>query len=274
MTEETTQINPCARTEELLWASSQGELSAPDHVWLDEHLAACGDCAELASLWHELGELPAVAPDPSQRRRFHAMLAAHEANRRRRWFASEAWGAWLRPLPAALGLALLLATFGAGWWARGNRTNEQDQDKQIAALREEVHATNQLAVLSMLREQSPNDRLQGVSYTRQMRSLDPQISQALLHSLRYDPCPDVRLAALDALQSGGDTRGRINPEVARGLIEAFQDQNSPLVQVALVDSYVALRPPAARPLLQRISDDPTYNAEVRQRAAWGLSQWD
>ena len=79
-------------------------------------------------------------------------------------------GARLRPLPVALALALLLAGFGGGWWVRSNsRPAAQDSASEIAELREEVHATRQLVVLSMLRLQSANDRLQGVSYGRQSR---------------------------------------------------------------------------------------------------------
>ena len=41
-----------------------------------------------------------------------------------------------------------------------------------------------------------------------------------------------------------------------------------------MDSLLELRPPAARALLSKIRADPVYNPEVRQRAAWGLSQWN
>ena len=68
----------------------------------------------------------------------------------------------------------------------------------------------------MLRQQSANDRLAGVSYSRHLSQPDPQILQALLNSLKYDPSPDVRLAALDVLQSASG-RDQTGPEVTRGL---------------------------------------------------------
>ena len=128
-------------------------------------------------------------------------------------------------------------------------------------------------MLSMLQQQSANDRLAGVSYSNRLNTLDPQVVQALLHSPQYDPSPDVRLAALDALQHASGHTGS-EGATKRDLMEAFQYQNSPLVQIAFVDSFLELRPPEARPLLQKISNDSAYSPEARERAAWGLSHWN
>jgi HEAT repeats/Putative zinc-finger len=284
MNEEAMPVHPCARAEELLPEYWQGELNAAGRAALERHLETCADCAELAAFWGELDQLPEAKPDPFERRRFDAMLSRYQTERRP-W--REVWAAlvrtWLRPLPVALALVLVLAGFGGGWWLSGSRRPfPQDRAGEIAALQvstlkisaleEEVHATNKLVVLSMLRQQSANDRLAGVSYSRHLSQPDPQILQALLNSLKYDSSPDVRLAALDVLQSAsGDQTG---PEVTRGLVEAFPYQSSPLVEVALVDSLLELRPPAAQALLQKVSADPAYSPDVRQRAAWGLSHWN
>jgi hypothetical protein len=275
MKEQSVRDNPCARAEERLPDYWQDTLDAAERAWLDQHLKTCAECAELAALWQQLGQLPAAEPDPLQRRRFDAMLADYRsAPTRLPWLSG--WGLWLRPLPVGLALVLLLAGAGGGWWLRGAgglRDAAQEKASEIAALREEVHDTRQLVALSMLQQQSANDRLAGISYSNQLSSLDPQIRQALLHSLQYDPSPDVRLAALDALQRAGST-GQTAPAAGRGLVDAFQYQKSPLLQIALVDSFLELRPPEARALLQRVSTDLTYRPEVRQRAAWGLSRWN
>ena len=277
MNEQAVPDNSCARAEQWLSDYWQGELGSSDRAWLDQHLQTCAECAELAAFWRELGQLPEVEPDPRQRRRFDAMLAAYEATTSRLpW--SQGWRMWLRPLPLGFALVLLLAGLGGGWWLHSLSStalsgSAQDQASEIAGLREEVNDTRQLVVLSMLQQQSANDRLAGVSYSNRLSPPEPRIMQALLHSLQYDPSPDVRLAALDALQHAG-SGGKSAPAVTRGLVEAFPYQKSPLVQVALVDSLVELRPPAARELLQKVSADQAYSPEVRQRAAWGLSRWN
>ena len=274
MSKQTGSDDACARAEGCMPDYWQDELSSVDRAWLEKHLETCRECAELTAFWQELGQLPAVEADPRQRRRFDAMLTAYVGGNSKSSAPWE-WIGWLRPLPVlALVLASLLAGLGGGWWLRGNnRSPRGDQAEEVAALREEVHATNELVVLSMLRQDSANDRLEGVSFSRRIDGPDPQIEQALLHSLQSDPSADVRLAALDELQRFGNGGGS-SAAVARGLIEAFPYQKSPLLQVALVDSFLELRPPAARELLQMVSSNPAYSPEVRQRAAWGLAHWN
>jgi hypothetical protein len=270
MNQQAMPDSPCARAERQLPDYWQDELDVGDRAWIEKHLQTCAECAELAAFWRDLGQLPEAEPDPMQRLRFEAMLAANEtAPSRLPWH--QGLRMWLRPFPVGLALALLLAGLGSGWWLRA--LNGSAQAGEIVALRKEVHATSQLVVLSMLQQQSANDRLAGVSYSNRLSPTDPQIMQALLHSLQYDPSPDVRLAALDALQRAG-SGGEVAPAATRGLVEAFQYQKSPLVQVALVDSFLEVRPPEARGLLQKVSTDPAYSPEVRQRAAWGLSHWN
>jgi hypothetical protein len=273
MSRDSIPENSCALAQERMPDYWQGDISPDDRAWIEQHLATCNGCAKLCAAWRELGELPEAKADPFQRRRFDAMLAAHLADDSRR-SAFMSFVGWLHPLPAALGLTLLLAGFVGGWWVRGNsRPVAQGQDDQIALLRGEVHATDQLLVLSMLQQQSANDRLEGISYSNRLSQLNPRIVDALLRSLRYDSSPDVRLAALDVLQHAGNA-GKATQAVARGLVDSFPDQNSPLMQVALVDSFLELRPPAARELLEKVSANPAYSPEVRQRASWGLSQWN
>jgi hypothetical protein len=281
----------CAQAEELLPAYWVGDLTADDRAWVDHHLQTCPACAEVAALWNDLAALPEVEPDPLERRRFDAMLAAcgagslpsesQSAPERQVAFGPSwrgVWQFWVQPVHAAAALAILLAAGAGGWLVRGAITPSANpavvtspQSAEIAALREEVNDTRQLVVLSMLQQQSANDRLAGISYSNRV-SPDPEIVRALVHSLQNDPSPDVRLAALDALQRAGGAQG--SSAAARSLVEAFPYQNSPLVQVALVDSFLALRPPGAQQLLEKVRGDRNYSPEVQQHAGWALSRWN
>jgi hypothetical protein len=276
--------NLCEQAAALLPALWNGLLEAPerssDRLWLRAHLQECAECADMTGLWHRLAALPAAAPDPRQRQRFDQMLAAYEAGIAappasvRALHHRPAAAAWKQlfwhPLPALAALLLLAVGLGAGWWLRGGAAAapaQLDTSRQVAELRQQVQATQQLAVLSLLRQSSPSDRLQGVSYSTPLVASDPQVVEALLHSLQYDSSPDVRLAAIDAL-----ARHAAQPDIRSGLVQAFSYQKSPLVQIALVDSFAETRDQQARPLLARIAKDAAYNPEVRQRAAWVLAQ--
>jgi HEAT repeats len=89
----------------------------------------------------------------------------------------------------------------------------------------------------------------------------------LLHTLRLDPSVDVRLAALDALR-----RDARQPQVRAGLMDSLQAQQSPLVQIALIDLLVELRESDAATQLRKFQQTPDLNPAVKQRAQWGIQQ--
>ncbi len=266
-------MSACERAETLLPEFFQGDLEAPERAeerqWLRQHLAACGECAGAAEMWQRLGGLPAAAARPQQRQRFEEMLAGYQAALARPgWWERLLGGARLAWAPVAAAL-LLAAGAGLGWVARGagRAAPAAATSAQVAALQREVEATRQLAALSLLQQQSANDRLQGVSYSSRLPGNDPRIEQALLHSLEYDPSSEVRLAAVDAL-----ARRAAQPGIRSGLVAAFPHQTSPLVQVAMLDTFVETHDQNARPLLEAVSRDPAYNPQVRQHAIWALQQ--
>lgn len=259
-------LSACERAAGLLGEAGNEE----DRRWLQEHLAACGDCAAMADLWARMGALPEATPDGRGRERLQQMLDAYEeglqARAPRR--ARRAGFAWhLQPGLAMAAVVLLVAGLAGGWYLRGARAPALTTEQQLASLRSEVQSTRQIAVLSLLHQSSPSDRLQGVSYSTGLVSTDPRVMDALLQTLKYDSSPAVRLAALDTL-----TRHAGLPQIQQGLVDAFGYQKSPLVQVALVDSFVETGNPKARTLLHQISQNKAFSAEVRKRAAWGLAQ--
>lgn len=275
----------CRRAAELLADSWQGALPEAPRVWLAAHLAGCADCAALDQTWRELGSLPAAQPSARQRERFQSMLEAAIAGQSAATAPAAARGWWGRfwnrawfVTPAAVTAALCLAAgLGAGWWLRGAQLRPApDQSKQIAALQQEVHTTGQLVVLSLLRQQSASERLRGVNWSYRLPAPDPKVTAALVNSLNTDPSPDVRLAALDALQqlAAPNQNSPLAPQIRAQLVDSFQYQKSPLVQIALVDSFVDTNDIEARALMESVRAGAQYDPQVRQRAAWSLTQWN
>jgi hypothetical protein len=52
----------------------------------------------------------------------------------------------------------------------------------------------------------------------------------------------------------------------------LQTQQSPLVQVALIDLMVELKDASVVQQLKKVEQDPNVNPTVRQRAEWGIRQ--
>ncbi len=264
----------CEQIAELLPAYLQGGLNADQHRTVEAHVERCADCSEEVAVWKKLSLLPVEQPSPMSRIRFEAMLQAYQAGRSnqpagnsqwRKRFASWNVFGWLStPLGAtAWSAALLVIGIYAGLHLAGLKPPSAD----LAEMQKELASTKQLVVLSMLQQQSASARLEGVNFTTRDEQLNPQVLSALLHTLRYDASVDVRLAALDAL-----SRHSAQPQVRNSVVNALQEQQSPLVQVALIDQLVEWHDREAKPHLEKLRQSQDLNPTVRQHADWAISK--
>jgi len=227
------------------------------------HLSSCERCRaeaeQLKDLWGTLGSLPAEDPSAAMRSRFYDSLRVwrqREAERRHAFFGLP------RPFWQAVAAALILAIgLGAGYALRGRDSSELSQ------LRGEVYNMRQLVALSLLQQQGASDRLRGVSYAYRYEQNDPQVLSALLTTVDHDPSVDVRLSAVDALRNYTNS-----PVGRRGLEQALAKQNSPLVQISILDQLVETQDRSATPAIQSLLAGQDLNPSVRQRAEWALKQ--
>jgi HEAT repeats len=245
-------------------------------------------------MWKKLALLPPDQPSPDSRARFDAMLHAYSPASSERSIevstgpsrqafspkiatpnvsdsseraAPWSFFAWLRSPLGAVAWSAALLVFGVFIGTRVNKEATPAHPDEIAAMHAELTNMRQLVALSMLQQQSASERLQGVSWSGLEAHLDPQIQSALLRTLRYDGSVDVRLAALDAL-----SRHASQPQVRKGIGDALQEQQSPLVQVALIDQLAEWRDPDATQRLRNFQQTPNLNPAVRQRAEWAISK--
>lgn len=268
----------CEQIAELLLDHLQGNLKQEQRKQVEEHIALCAECSEQVAIWQKLALVPVEQPSPLLRERFEAMLDAYRSGRVEQAISSSRskgerltsfWSAlqWLRSPVGALAWSIVLLAVGIYLGTLVGRSNPQPND--LTAMRAELASTRQLVALSMLQQQSASGRLEGVTWTRQASQLEPQVLAALMHTLRYDPSVDVRLAALDAL-----SRHASQPQVHKDVADALQGQQSPLVQVALIDQLLEWRDPEAAQRLRKLEQNPHLNPTVKQRAQWALSKLD
>jgi len=264
----------CEQIAGLLPDYLQGTVPSEREKQIEEHLAECAECRDDVAIWNKLVLLPTEQPSLASRERFDALLEAYRSGRDDRAITSSTlprrasfWDTfrWMRSPAGAVAWSMALVILGVFAGSRINTSDSHQQD--LAAMHSELTNMRQLVALSMLQEQSASGRLEGVTWTRREGQLDPQVLSALMHTLRYDPSVDVRLAALDAL-----SRHSGQPQVRSSVADALQEQQSPLVQVALIDQLVEWRDSQAAPHLQKLRQDPNLNPTVRQRADWAISK--
>jgi len=134
-------------------------------------------------------------------------------------------------------------------------------------LREELRGMRQMVTLSLLQQQSASERLKGVTSSSQIEQPGREVVSALIETLRNDSNVNVRLASVDALRRFG---GR--ETVRRDVVAALPQQDSPLVQIALIDFLLEAQGPDAAMTLRRIAEDMMFDKAVRARAERGLRQ--
>ncbi len=266
----------CEEIQELLPDYLRGKLNSDRAARVEEHVGQCSQCREEVEIWKKLALLPEEQPSERSRARFQAMLESYQEGRwekaslaaeRKKFMGLGDLVHWMRTpsLSAAWACVLVLAAFLGGRYFDGGAERVQER-QQLAALRQELHATQQLVALSYLNQQSASARLHGVILTTQVAP-DPQVLDALQQTLLSDTSVDVRLAALDALGHYGN-----RPGVSRGLVEALGTEQSPMVQVALIDVLVDLHDASAVGPLKRLQQAPKLDPTVREHAGWGIRQ--
>lgn len=246
-----------------------------------EHLAGCETCRaeaeELSGVWTAMGSIPAARPGPEARARFDLMVAAFQqgvdqSSPSGLWTGMNAWLArwWPRQPALQLGLGLGLLALGvlAGFQMRpASAPSTGPGGDEIAELRGQVAAMNQVLALSLMQQQFAGDRLRGVNLSYRLQKPGQEVLGVLLDTLMHDANVNVRLATVDALRQFGD-----QAVVRKGVIEAIRKQESPLVQVALIDLAVELKERESIATLKELTLDQKLDAGVRERAQKGLSE--
>ena len=283
----------CTRIREQLPSLLDDRLATATAREIRAHLAGCPACEQefttLSQTLRAIDAMPAPTPTPRLRARVYAAIAAEQhalrtpapatapqpqpakATGRSLWF-------WVvQPIAAA---ALLVLGF-----TLGNRNNvapaaqiapvtqpvatDAATQRELAELRQKVDSMSQLVGYSILQQQSrsTNDRLRGVLTSANIDRPDNKTINDLIGTLALDPSANVRLNALEALYP------HANQEVVRaGVLTSLPREQSPLVQISMIDFLVAARDREATTTLQKMSNSEQVDLNVRAAAKRALNQ--
>lgn len=244
---------------------------------IQDHIKTCSSCREelegLTEIWTRLGVLQEERPSNALRNNFYSMLEDYKKGLEReksklslgKLFIDWLEPFWLRKPVFQLVAALLLLAVGltAGYFINSGR----QRNGELAQLRQDVRYMSQLVAVSLLKQQSPSERLRGVSFSSRVTRPDEETLDALFRTLNNDTNVNVRLAAIDALYLFYN-----NPVVRENLIKSLSQQTSPLVQITLIDLIVEMRERRAIEALKELIQNEKLNPDVRKRAELSLQK--
>jgi HEAT repeat protein len=239
---------------------------------VEKHLETCERCLDelkdFQELLHTVDSTGMEQPDESLRINFYHMLHG-EINKQsvqnqklpEMPVTVRSLSSWLR---IAAAVALLLAGTFIGLTIN-SVLNRQKNNEQVAGLKTEMQSMKELVMLSMLKQESPSQRIQAVNYTDDIQAPDIKVLNALTETLNNDKNINVRMAAAYSLAKYADRQS-----VRDSMVASLSKQTEPIMQVVLMNILVEKKESSAIKPIQKIMSDEKSMKEVKDVAQKGL----
>ncbi len=137
---------------------------------------------------------------------------------------------------------------------------KSDSTEKIDVLAAQLQQTQETMMMALLEKESSRDRLKAVKISNEMTDASGPVIEALLRTLNNDENVNVRLAAIEALADFSQ-----NPKVRKGLIDAIQYQDSPMVQLTLAELMVFLQDKRSVDEFKNLMDKKEIPPEIKDQ---------
>ncbi len=165
----------------------------------------------------------------------------------------------------AAGLALLIIGFSGGVFyyrlnPKGVATTLNNDDASVTEIK-------QMLAFEQTLNTSASERIQAVNQSSELSGVDQEITRLLINTLNFDPNVNVRLAACQAL-----LRFENEPNVSEALIQSLGIQTDPNMQIALIETLVAIKEKRAINQMEQLVRNQEVMEAVRRKAEEGLDR--
>lgn len=162
-------------------------------------------------------------------------------------------------MQVAAAVAILIVGFSLGKLTGNDAANE------LAMLNQQVQSLREVTLAGTLQRHSASERIQAVSQIEQRTSINPNLVTALISTLNSDESPNVRYAALQALEK---FIGEAN--VREALVKSLEHQSDPLIQISLITILVEAEERSAIAPIEELMNQDELSPEVKQQAEIAL----
>lgn len=163
---------------------------------------------------------------------------------------------WSLALKVAAGIALLFGAFQLG-----NYQKQIKIDQKIALIEAEQNEFKQMAMLSLMENQSASKRILGVNYIDEINKPDDAIVLALTERMLHDENINVRLTAVEALGRFSSSKS-----VKDAFITALGTEEDPAIQITIIHILVKIQEKEVvnpmRKLLKKEETQPFVKQEI------------
>ena len=218
---------------------------------------------ELTKIYKDLNKIPVPEPGQQMTDKFYSMLRDYEYHILETKNPFRILVEWLRELNRtkyiphlAYGLSLMIIGGLIGFWFSSN----SEYKEQLNYLNSEIHELKTMMTINMLDQDSPSARIKTINQIKNLSEIDDAVITALLHTLNNDPNLNVRLVTVELLIQFSD-----NNRIREGLIYSITKQESPLIQIALIDLMVGIKERAAIAQFKELLEKKDLNDVVRTR---------
>ncbi len=227
------------------------------------------DLSALQKLVDEMDTMPIPEPSEQMSKSFYAMLE-QQSNEQEEVELVDRITEFIRSIfqashfpRLAYASIILFIGWGIGFWF----TPQSAVENQINQMSQEMQSMREVVMVAMMDKPLASDRLKALQMTRESGNATESIIQTLLSTLNNDPDANVRMAAVETLLAFA------NQDVVRsGLKESVLQQNSPLVQLTLVDGLIAIQDKAAIPVFERLISSNNAHQLVKDRSREGINK--
>ncbi|MEO9872374.1 HEAT repeat domain-containing protein [Ekhidna sp.] len=158
-------------------------------------------------------------------------------------------------MQVAAAVALLIVGFGMG------KFSTNDSSQELALLKGEIQSLREVTLTSALQRHSASERIMAVNQIEEKSTLNTELISTLITTLNSDESPNVRYAALQALEKFiGEA------DVRAELVKSLESQIDPLIQISLITILVEAEERSAIAPLRDMIEKENTSPEVKQQA--------
>ena len=256
------------------------EQEAELKAYLEQNEEGKKELFDLKVLNDQLAQVQVPEPSAQMSANFYSMLEEHKQAENAKHSIGASFKTWWAKLNyRRLGYNLSYAVVGILVGAVGmyylnqpaqpieKIANKQDKNA-LAVIQKKLNKMEEdqkRLISSLLEEKSASERLRAVNLTSNISEVDTKITKALLKTLNTDPNVNVRLTTVEAL-----AQFATRPEVRTGLIKSIAKQESPLVQIALIDVMIELQEKGSVKALKDLLKKQDLNEAVKGKVQQGI----